>query len=101
MSPKATPAASDDQTGLDVPIRYPHAKDSMEAARQMIGAPTRGKMKVIRRYTSVGIALWRIEASLNPQSGPDYELELEGDDLDEVSFALVDALERLGLGQQQ
>lgn len=74
---------------------YPPAEQSLAAARKLMGYTT-GTVKIIRRYASVGIALWRVEARLQAKEGPDYELDVEGANLDEVAFALVDALETCG-----
>ena len=86
-----------DQTTGQPPQRgeFPPAERSLSAARKLVG-PATGAIKVIRRYASVGIALWRVEATLHAKEGPDYELEVEGDSLDEVAFALLDALETCG-----
>jgi hypothetical protein len=93
-----------DKTPLETPLEQPAAPpadvppatESMEQVRRLVGAPYRGSVKIVRRYASVGIALWKIEAALRQSSGPDYELEVEGASLDEVAFTLLEALQQLG-----
>lgn len=83
------------------PADFPPATESMEQVRRLVNAPYRGSVKIVRRYASVGVALWRIEATLRQNSGPDYELEVEGGSLDEVSFTLLEALRQLGFGSDE
>lgn len=74
---------------------YPPTEQSLTAARKLVG-DARGNIKIIRRYATVGIALWRIEAKLAAKAGPDYELEIEGDTMDEVAYTLLEALQTVG-----
>lgn len=74
---------------------YPPADQSLQAARRLIG-PLTGRVRVKRRFVSVGVPTWHIHGELLAKAGPDYEFEIEGDRLEEVAFTLVDTLQTLG-----
>lgn len=80
---------------------YPSVEQSLTAARKLIGPHHKGTIKIIRRFTSVGVATWRIEAKLLASQGPDYEVEVEGDRFDEVAAQLVEALEVSGMKAEE
>lgn len=74
---------------------YPPAARSLAAARKLVGQRTRGIVKVTRRFVdAASLGLWKVEAHLATGEGIDYEVEITGDTLDEVAYALVDTLEK-------
>lgn len=79
--------------------QFPPAELSLAAARKLMGQ-TRGHMKVARRYDGISQS-WRVYGTLEPQDGPNFEFELEGAELDEVAYALVDALQKCGFSTEE
>ncbi len=80
---------------------FPPAAQSLMAARKIVGRRASGVVRVIRRYVTVGIASWKAEAKLVTGEGIDYEIEVEGESLEEVSYTLLDALQKVQVSVEE